>query len=181
MDRLLLDAAPTDQNGYWMLVAFAVLTILIAVFGPWFKKKKDPLARSPAQGSLAQQRSVERQMSNLLVELSDMARQVSAQLDTRAVKLEVLIREADEKIATLRDATSGSAAGGSGGAGDGGESNRGDADPMSAIGADRQLPDGRHSQVYQLFDRGRTCQEIAAELHRPSGEIELILALRQHL
>ena len=43
-------------------------------------------------------------MESLLVELSEMARQISAQLDTRSQKLEILIREADEKIAALADA-----------------------------------------------------------------------------
>ena len=40
-------------------------------------------------------------MSNLVVEMSEMARQITAQLDTRAAKLELLIKEADEKIARL--------------------------------------------------------------------------------
>src|SRR5205823_6670835 len=46
----------------------------------------------------------EEQMSNLLVELADMARQITAQLDTRAAKLELLIKEADAKIDALRSA-----------------------------------------------------------------------------
>jgi hypothetical protein len=34
--------------------------------------------------------------------------------------------------------------------------------------------------VYALADEGRPPREIAARLNRPSGEIELILALRPH-
>ena len=41
-------------------------------------------------------------MNNLLVELSEMARQVTAQLDTRTLKLETLLKEADEKIQLLK-------------------------------------------------------------------------------
>ena len=38
--------------------------------------------------------------------------------------------------------------------------------------------DPRHAAVYRLADQGRSSPQIAAELVRPSGEIELILALR---
>ena len=38
--------------------------------------------------------------------------------------------------------------------------------------------DPRHAQVYDLADEGLSAPEIARQLGRPSGEIELILALR---
>jgi hypothetical protein len=41
-------------------------------------------------------------MGNLLVEYEGMIRRMTAQVDTRATKLEMLIREADEKIALLK-------------------------------------------------------------------------------
>ena len=43
-------------------------------------------------------------MGNLLVELSEMARQVTAQLDTRTLKLETLLKDADQRIAALKEA-----------------------------------------------------------------------------
>jgi hypothetical protein len=147
----------------WAVVALATLTILYAVFlRPLMKQKKDPLARSPGAGlgSLSRQRHVEKQMEALLVELSDMARQISAQLDTRSAKLELLLKEADEKIARL---------------------GREPATPMT-IG--RDLPpmvpeeDSRHMAIYQLADSGLSAGQIAQRLARPNGEIELILALR---
>jgi len=46
-------------------------------------------------GQAAVELHVERQMQSLLVELSEMSRQISAQLDTRSAKLELLIKEAD--------------------------------------------------------------------------------------
>jgi hypothetical protein len=39
--------------------------------------------------------------------------------------------------------------------------------------------DPRHALVYALADQGRSFKDIAQELNRPSGEIELILALRR--
>ena len=48
-------------------------------------------------------------MQNVLVEMAELARQISAQMDTRASKLEVLLKEADQKIATLQTLSSHSA------------------------------------------------------------------------
>ncbi|HEX3357589.1 MAG TPA: hypothetical protein VHS31_11520, partial [Tepidisphaeraceae bacterium] len=132
-------------------------------------KKKDPLEKAPFS-SLAQQRTVERQMQNLLVDLSEMARQMNAQIDTRAAKLEQLIKEADQRIALLGKQS--------------GSSNGSHIEPpaMPAPAASApEIPmpvDPRHAEVYSLADLGQDAKEIAARLNRPSGEVELILALR---
>lgn len=167
----LLDASTQPSTNTWILVALAAITIIYVAFvRPMVKTKKDPLEKKPGQASLAQQRSVERQMQSLLVELSEMSRQISGQLDTRAAKLEILIKEADEKIAAMKPA--------------------GAAAPPPAT-AEFAIPpetpsikpteplDPRHAMVYALADQGRTAHEIANEIGRPSGEVELILALRQ--
>src|SRR5207253_3555095 len=83
-----------DQNTTtWAVIIMAVLTIAYAVMRPRFRKK-DPLETGGGgpRMTLSQQRGVEREMSNLLVELSEMARQITAQLDTRAAKLDMLIK-----------------------------------------------------------------------------------------
>ncbi len=38
--------------------------------------------------------------------------------------------------------------------------------------------DPRHAEIYVLADQGRSSREIAHQLRRPDGEVELILALR---
>jgi hypothetical protein len=38
--------------------------------------------------------------------------------------------------------------------------------------------DPRHERIYALADQGLSPRDIARELGRPTGEIELILALR---
>jgi hypothetical protein len=144
-------------------VALCVGAIAVSYLMLRSRKKKDPLRKTPSM-SLSQQRSVERDMSNLLVELSDMARQISGQLDTRAAKLELLIKEADEKIAALRSTASAAA----------GPANV--FEPVASI-PDEML-DPRHAEIYRLCDQGRSAHEIAQQLDRPSGEVELILALR---
>ena len=215
----------------WAVLGVAVLGTAILLFKPKFLKR-DPLSRSPQSTSLSQQRSVERQMQTLLVELSEMSRQVTASLDTRATKLDLLIREADQKIAILTSLQANGAP--SGGpdfrmndlpersmaiAKENGpseqllrlsdstldnltrdnstrdNSTRGNSTFGDPTSRDRSLnevaqsmsslstaspydDDARHAEVYLLADQGQTSAEIAAQLRRPNGEIQLILALR---
>jgi hypothetical protein len=167
MSRLLLELPPLDPTTRWLLMGAVALTIVYAVVRPMMRKK-DPLTRQQSPSSLSSQRAVEREMSNLLVELSEMARQITGQLDTRAAKLELLIKEADEKIARLGASTG--------------------APSPSPYAMTAEKPrvepepqvqtDPAHAEVYSLADQGRSPREIAAQLSRPDGEIELILALR---
>ena len=165
MDGVLLQLPNLDPSARWWLIIAASLTLIYAIMRP-FRRKKDPLARISKPASLATQRAVERDMSHLLVEMSEMARQITAQLDTRASKLEVLIKQADERIAALRSV-----------------SPTGSITPRSGSGFQRQTPteaaiDPRHAEVYVLADQGHSPHAIAQRLERPYGEIELILALR---
>ena len=181
----------------WAGIAIGGVVILYTVLNPLRRKRKaaDPLAKGPPSAGLAQQRSVERQMQNLLVELSEMARQITAQLDTRAAKLQALIDEADARLAALRATTASAPA----------EppmfSRATDAEPvvpadevpMFRTPAPRPVDRsptaaepaaaveptaGPHDAVYALADRGRSAAEIARELDVPRGEVDLILALR---
>jgi hypothetical protein len=147
---MLTPLAQLQDSSSWIALGVGIAAIAFVLFRSRSRTKKDPLAR-PQHLSLAQQRSTERQMQNLLVELSEMARQITAQLDTRATKLELLIKEADEKITALQQAASSS----------------------PSIEADP-----RHAAIYDLADQGQSPAQIAMKLDRPKGEIELILALR---
>ena len=100
MDGILSATSGLEPFQKWALIIAAVLTIVYAVMRP-MRRKKDPLAaKRPV--SLAGQREIEKQMTDLIVELEKMARQMTAQLDTRAARLEMLLREADERIESLR-------------------------------------------------------------------------------
>jgi hypothetical protein len=167
MEGILLDIQHLDPFQKWTLVCAAGLTVVYMVMRP-FKKRKDPLAH-PTNLSLAGQRELERQMTELLVELEQMARQMTAQLDTRARKLELLIKEADEKIAALRDIEDSAPTGPTFIPSD------------TAPGLAPSVADPRHIQVYDLADSGQSTRQIAHALGRPQGEVELILHLRPRL
>jgi hypothetical protein len=179
---ILLDILTREQQG-WVALVVATLSCGYLLFKNRFRRKKDPLERTPFS-SLSQQRTVEREMQNLLVELSEMTRQMNAQIDTRAAKLEQLIGQADERIATLRNTDVGPAAS------SGGKTEQAApveiAAPRPVIPIAQPLPedsapaesDSRHAEIYSMADDGRDAREIAARLNRPSGEVELILALR---
>jgi hypothetical protein len=134
------------------------------------RRKKDPLDEARPSIGLAQQRSVEREMSNLLLELSEMARQVTAQLDTRSAKLEALIDEADRRLAELRRWSHTQAAA---------HSPSGPIEDSADPDSQQPTSDERYVEVYHLADEGRSPLEIAQQLSRPRGEVELILALRR--
>lgn len=158
MIRFLTVAEATQ----WIVYAVGALTIIYVVLRPSLRKK-DPLKESSPKMSMAQQRSVEREMSNLLVDLSDMARQITGQLDTRAAKLEALMQEADKKIAELKKLETVHH-----------EPEIKPLDPKPQPVRD----DARYSAIYTLADAGLSAAQIAQQLDRPRGEVELILALR---
>lgn len=138
-------------------------------------------------------REVSEEIQALLADLEETSRRLTAQLDNRYTRLEQLMAEADEKIRRLEALTS--AAGKSGG--DTGiaagstpvahvteplatEAQRTLARLRQERGAPPPALDPAYEPIYTLADRGKSSREIAQELGRQPGEIELILALRQH-
>lgn len=187
MHGVLLDTSAAPPNTQWAAVVLAVLTVVYIAFVRPLKKgkKSDPLAKRPGDAALAQQRAVERDMTALLLEYEQVIRTMSSQLETRVAKLDVLLREADEKLVALRaagaaDATRGVAL----------PVRRPASAPPAASddsGAEFEVPPEpvpvpdeppRHAAVYALADEGMGYRQIAQKLDRAYGEIELILALR---
>ena len=174
----------TDDTIKMIAIALGGFGVMyIVVLRPMIKKKKDPLERpSPSSHrGLGTQRGMDREMQNLLVEYERMIRNMTAGLDTRAAKLEVLIHEADEKLAALRAATKGGAMPP---ASSGDLEHRRDEETLNTLRSEspppRDMPsfEPRHAEVYALADQGLSAKAVARQLGRPDGEIELILALR---
>jgi DNA-binding NarL/FixJ family response regulator len=181
MSPILLNAIFDDPGKQWLAIGAMLFLMVYFVLRPLAKKKRDPLSKMDAPGAMARQRSVEREMSNLLVELSEMARQVTAQLDTRATKLELLMKEADEKIEALQRLSGSSSSANRSAAEHAALMQPLDVPPVAPVSAPPPPAaiDPRYVEIYALADQGRSPRDIATHLGRPSGEIELILALRQ--
>ena len=176
-----------DESTQWVVLAAGVIaTLYVIMRSKSGRRKVDPLARPATAMSLSQQRQVERDIGNLMVEMLETARQMTAQLDTRAARLEILIAEADQRLASLKSAASVAAPAAPPPA------SAEPAEPSPSDGPARAVsdlvltrepeetpPDPRHAEIYALADQGHSTREIARSLDRPNGEVELILALRR--
>lgn len=152
---------PIEVGSDWVFVASAVA----AALGLWvlvaFRRRSHrsfesarPFERRPREHQAADVSSDLRQM---LVELEDLTRNFSEQLDARSSQLQKLIAEADRRIQDLRGATN--------------------HEPQPA--SDGEQPDPLTRKVYALADAGRTPLQIAQALDEQPGKVELILALRR--
>jgi len=191
MHALLAQSAP--ELSPWLLVAAAgaVVLILLLLAAPLLRKRggsdaahppPSPPAVRAAPSASGEHRALERDIQILIKELSDLTRRVNAQIaqvDDRSARLEQLLRAADERAARLVSTN--------------GDSNGDGADTApvaqtslatsttSMTTTSTPSPDEidpRHVEVYTLCEQGLSTQQIADRLHRPSGEVELIIALR---
>lgn len=110
---------------------------------------------------LEQKEKLRRDLECLIGELQDLSRKISAEIDTRFAKLEASIRDADRRIAVLNRLTR----------------ELGEKAGEPADGHEEN--DTRYGVVYELADAGFSCVEIARDLGKTPGEIELILNLRR--
>lgn len=147
-------------------LAFALLAagLLMSSLRRRLQRRSQQEMRSSAQRSApaprSEQQQLRRDLESLLVELQELSRKISAQIDTRFAKLETVIRDADRRIAVLE------------------RLNR-QADPRTGtIPRETPISDIRHSAVYELADTGMIPVDIAKELGKTPGEVELILNLR---
>ena len=167
-----------DPTAYVAMLLGGLVVIYLAVLRPMMRKRKDPLERPTARTGLAQQRAVERDMQHLLVEYEKMIRNMTAGLDTRAAKLETLIREADEKLAALRAANA-AAVQGTNGSSPAPPAAFGPLfSPASAEGGTSATSDPRVAEIYALADQGLSVRDVARRVGIPHGEIELMLNVR---
>ena len=179
MTPLLADAAQqaTDPTTLVILGVGGVFVIYVMMRMTKQRNKKDPFDKPFQARGLSQERSVQRGMENLLVELSEMTRQLGAQLETRAAKLEVLIAEADERSARLKALLDQAPARPTFAPAEPPPTEKRPEPPFENL-APAPTVDPQHAEIYRLSDEGRVPRDIAADMGRPSGEIQLILALR---
>lgn len=160
-----------------VLLAMALVGLTIVMLST---RKRIAKSRQPPGASMrrryeqAQERNkTGRDIETVMVELDQLARQVHGRLDTRFAKLEMIIRDADERIENLSRLVR--AAQGSPTLDLTLEEAVPDPPPLE----EKEIDDERHAPIYRLADSGLAAAEIAMEVDRTTGEIELILSLRR--
>ena len=144
-----------------LAIGVGVLSILCVLIRQ--RRGREPAAPAPMPQEPG------RQIHALLQELDEASRQMSIDIDAKAARLEAIIAEADARSAALtallaRAKAQNMAQKLIAGAAEHGESG------LGAL--------ARHREIYELADSGQNPAAIAQKLGRPSGEVELILALR---
>ncbi|MEL7237344.1 MAG: hypothetical protein AAGK78_00665 [Planctomycetota bacterium] len=134
------------------------------------RKKADPLATPPTQRtSLAAERAGERHMQSLVLELEKMTRELGNQIDTKTARLEALLEEADLRTQQLTKLL---------GQGKAAELTQDVIASTPGRSESGLAALDKHRDIYDAADSGKSASDIARDLDRPAGEIELILALR---
>jgi len=174
-----------------LLTVLGVIVLGVWAYTSWQRKRSasaplgapmaDPKTRLAALSESAHRmESLER----LIEEAREVTRLCGQEIETRAARLEQLLAEVDQRIATLSrlEEHAGDARGGAG---------HRSAEPLiesprtAERSAERSTPmvfaaptDALADRVFQMADAGHSALEIAKALQEQSGKIELILALR---
>jgi DNA-binding NarL/FixJ family response regulator len=148
-------------------------------------------APPPGAPSHSDLHAMANELHQLINELHETSRRIAAQIDNRVTKLDILLQEADAKIARMENLTAS-------------RTNASDVTSTTsspaptgnsavpvrehfaapATGGPAPVPtshptDPRQKSIYALADQGRSPREIAQELGTSPGEVELILNLRR--
>jgi chromosome segregation ATPase len=161
-----------------VLLCGAVGVLILMAWSIGRREKR--AARMPQPSALEAQandrrlQSSAREINELLLELDQAAQRLHARLDSRINKLESAIKEADQRVASLRQEQAVLES-----------TPRIDfrlapVDPHAdEINDAAERDDDRFSTIHRLADSGLSALQIAQEVDKPTGEIELILALRK--
>ena len=165
-----------------LFIAIIAITVAIMVVVILHRKarsnKYSHLAGQHPHHQLQAESGTKRELEVLMIELDELAKQLMGRLDSRFAKLEGTIRDADERIDRLNRmirAQQGKAAlditvheDGADGA-------------FSTEKSESKAPEppDPHASIHRLADQGLSAVEIASQIGRSTGEIELILSLRR--
>ena len=151
------------------LVPLALVIIVIYLLMSSYRRRQRTRSNAAQEGVSPPTRSspmpgrgdIRRDVDALLVELQELSRRISAEIDVRFAKLEVAMRDADRRIAALNRLA-----------------HLGERPQPTEPKDANEGQDIRHVIVYELADQGYSSVEIAKDLGKTPGEVELILNLR---
>ena len=172
-------AAQTDPQHLIIVAIVVAVTTLVLISTRRRLRDRQPSVKDYARqqrARLRDQQHLKQDMEELTVQLQQVARQINSQIDTRFAKLESCIADADQRIERLERLLR--RAGGHEG--------------VDVTVSDQPTPsrsrtgdrgsiriDPMHQEIYRLADEGKPPPEIARQLGRTTGEVELILNLRR--
>lgn len=208
MDVLMLaEAAELPTSLAYIAATAAATTIVVLATRRRVRRSREgggPTTLASAMDSTIRSKDASEEMRQLLIELQQFARETMAQIDNRTRKLEVLIRNADERLARLQSDSSGNlnrtaapATGipaspsgrldvlvadngdqmGPGGLRESNESERVDPSPATSSSSAPDRTPLDHAEIVDLAESGLSPVDIARKLDRPTGEVELVLSL----
>ncbi len=174
-------ATPTDGASQLVMLAGLVLVVIsLMVFTHRRVRRAQNAKLIPARkryNENSRYTAIRSGIDEAITQLDQLARQVHGQLDTRFAKLEAVIRDADERIERLSKLS---------------KRNMADAaldvtleeeDPLNTFpavaSAEGHSPSHAHANVWRLADSGMSAPDIAKDVGKLTGEVELILSLRR--
>ncbi|MBI1369900.1 MAG: hypothetical protein GC162_14755 [Planctomycetes bacterium] len=184
---LTVTLAESSLSGYLMAAGAVLLMMLIMVNvrSRYARRQHDHLPPRERLERVKQTHGMRNDMRDMMVELEELTRRFSAQLDAKSMTLEKLLDRADQTIAKLENLTEQSAAAPP--AAPPKEPYRRSRKTAAAQAIDAAAeppapppaPDVLSQRIYQLADAGKSSVQIAKQLDEQVGKVELILALRQ--
>lgn len=168
----MITLAALETSDFIMMAGVALITMVLVINVRKKYRKRGGNSGRPNDEQLTSYEKIERikqtagmkdDLRSMMVELEDLTRRFGSQLDARAIKVEQLLKQADEKIRRLEQLTG-----------------QTPTQPgRAAESAESSEPDELTQKVTRLADQGKNPGEIASVLEEHIGKIELILALRQ--
>jgi hypothetical protein len=181
MDTQLFADMTAGQVAAMVFVLVVTWMLLLRANRNMRKNRSEPLPSVQAKQQEANKTSrgaTAGELERWEVRMYDLARDLSAQLDSKMSALQHLVNLADQRIAELQRLSSQTESH----VVNGGLGTQAERLAQSAGGSSDKNPmrdSSRQQQVYDLADAGHTSQSIAAIVGSPVGEVELMLGLRQ--
>lgn len=136
-------------------------------------QRLSPTSARRRHAELQEEVKASRSLEQVMLELDQLSRQIHGRIDTKLARLEAAIRDADQRIDRLsrliRTAQGGSALDFT--------VEREGADDANSARSD--ILDDRYAPIHKLADGGKSPVEIARQVGKTTGEVELILALKR--
>ena len=167
-----LPLAVRIMSGSQALLIAVILATTFLMLLSYSRKRREtgPSPRAYAREQMArlkEEKVIHDDLSDLMMQLERVAREMNGELDAKFIRLEKSIRDADaraERLERLLDSERG---------------NSGLDVTVGAVSRRASSDTANRDRIYALADAGRSAKDIASETDIPVGEVKLTLSLRK--